>query len=80
MTKSILKPIVFGAILGTILFFTGPLLFIILILKFIFTPFRSFKSGFPNFAFAEKIRNMSDEEFSNFQSKMNQRNCKNFSC
>ncbi|MBK8627910.1 MAG: hypothetical protein IPN86_20820, partial [Saprospiraceae bacterium] len=39
MTKSVFKPIIGGALLGTFVFFTGPLLFIVLLLKFIFTPF-----------------------------------------
>ena len=86
MNKSILKTIVGGILLGTVVFFTGPLLLIILVLKFIFTPFgmgrrmafggfgaRGFGGpgmGGPRFAFADKIRNMSDEDYTFFKSKM----------
>ncbi len=85
MNKSILKTIVGGILLGTVVFFTGPLLLIILVLKFIFTPFgmgrrmafgnfghRGFGGpgmGGPRFAFADKIRSMSDEDYTSFKSK-----------
>jgi hypothetical protein len=39
MNRSILKTFVGGILLGTVVFFTGPLLLIILVLKFIFTLF-----------------------------------------
>jgi len=82
MNKSILKPIIGGALIGTLVFFTGPLLFIVLLLKFIFTPFgmgrarvgRGFSPmGMPPFAFAEKIRSMNDEEFALMKEKMQNR-------
>ncbi|MBK6340073.1 MAG: hypothetical protein IPI52_00645 [Bacteroidetes bacterium] len=83
MNKSILKPIIGGALLGTFVFFTGPLLFIVLLLKFIFTPFGmgrarmigqfSPEMGMPPFAFAEKIRSMNDEEFNAMKEKMKSR-------
>lgn len=82
MTKSVLKPIIGGALLGTFVFFTGPLLFIVLLLKFIFTPFgmgrakmagRFSPMGVPSFAFAEKIRAMNDEEFNVMKEKMQNR-------
>lgn len=82
MNKSVLKPIIGGALLGTFVFFTGPLLFIVLLLKFIFTPFgmgrmmmanRFSPMGRPPFAFAEKIRAMNDEEFSTMKEKMQNR-------
>ncbi|HHH52820.1 MAG TPA: hypothetical protein ENK91_04120 [Bacteroidetes bacterium] len=73
MKKSKLKSIIGGVLLGTFIFFTGPLLLIIFTLKFIFTPFgmrrmmwRNTRMGMPSFAFAEKIRNMSDEQFNEF--------------
>ncbi|GAA3508545.1 hypothetical protein GCM10022393_19970 [Aquimarina addita] len=79
MKKSIFKPIIIGILLGAFVFFTGPLLFVILILKFIFTPFgmgrmmwRNKRMGMPPFAFADKIRSMSDEQFDEFKSQ-NQR-------
>ena len=84
MNKSILKPIIGGVFLGAFVFFTGPLLFIVLLLKFIFTPFGmgrmmmqqrfSGPMGFNpqmRLAMAGKIRNMSDEEFNAFKEKMN---------
>jgi hypothetical protein len=84
MTKSVLKPIIGGALFGTFVFFTGPLLFIVLLLKFIFTPFGMGRArfgsrfspmgmGMPPFAFAEKIRAMNDEEFSAMKEKMQNR-------
>jgi hypothetical protein len=82
MTKSVLKPIIGGALLGAFVFFTGPLLFIVLLLKFIFTPFgmgrarmggRFSPMGMPPFAFAEKIRAMNDEEFNAMKEKMQNR-------
>ncbi len=82
MNKSMLKPIFGGMLLGALVFFTGPLIFIVLLLKFIFTPFgmgrmmmaRRFSGmGMPPFAFADKIRSMSDEEYTTYQSKMKER-------
>lgn len=92
MKRSILKSILGGVVLGTILFFAGPFLFFFLLavftLKFIFTPFgwgrmmmaqgywgHPFRYGMgrPAFAFADKIRNMSDEEYGQFQEKMKNR-------
>jgi hypothetical protein len=84
MNKSILKTIVGGILLGAVVFFTGPLLLIILVLKFIFTPFGMGRRidfggcgprggpgmGGPRFAFADKIRSMSDEDYTSFKSKM----------
>jgi hypothetical protein len=84
MTKTVLKSIIGGAILGTIVFFTGPLIFIVLLLKFIFTPFGMGRlsmagrfspmgMGMPPIAFAEKIRAMNDEEFNTMKEKMQNR-------
>lgn len=82
MKNLLIKPVIGGALLGTFLFFTGPLLPIVLLLKFIFTPFgmgrlgsrRQFSQvGMPPFAFAEKIRGMNDEEFNAFKEKMQNR-------
>lgn len=85
MNKSILKSILGGALLGTLIFFTGPLIFIVLLLKFIFTPFgmgrmmfAGHRGGFgrmgmPPLAFADKIRGMNDEEFNSFKEKMQTR-------
>lgn len=82
MNKSVLKPIFGGALLGIFVFFTGPLLFIVLLLKFIFTPFgmgrarmagRYSPMGMPSLAFAEKIRSMNDDEYSVMKEKMQSR-------
>jgi hypothetical protein len=84
MKKSILKPIIGGALFGAFVFFTGPFIFIVLLLKFIFTPFgmgRFRMAGryspmgmnMPPFAFAEKIRAMNDEEYNAMKEKMQNR-------
>jgi hypothetical protein len=82
MNRSIVKSVLGGIFLGALIFFTGPLLLIILILKFIFTPFgmgRMMMAGrmgyhhMPPFAYASKIRNMSEEEYSAFETKMKNR-------
>jgi predicted membrane protein len=88
MKKSIIKSLLAGIIAGALIFFTGPFLllftFIVLTLKFIFTPFgmgrMMMMGGYGHlghwrhsYAFADKIRNMSEEEFSQFQNRMNAR-------
>lgn len=92
MNKSIFMPIIGGIALGAFIFFTGPFLLIVLLLKFIFTPFgmvrmgRGFGAGpfYGNpqmrFAMADKIRNMSEEDYNSFNEKMNDRsgNCEKF--
>jgi hypothetical protein len=92
MNKNVLKPILGGILLGAFVYFTGPLLLIVFLLKFIFTPFgmarmgRGFVAG-PmgfnsqmRFAMADKIRNMSEEDYDSFKEKMNHRfgNCQRF--
>lgn len=86
MKKSILKSLFAGIIVGALIFFTGPFLllltFIVLTLKFIFTPFgmgrMMMMSGYGqgyrrhSFAYAEKIRNMSEDEFSSYRNSMHQ--------
>ena len=80
----VLKLVVGGIILGTVLFFAAPFILIVMILKFIFTPFglsrmmmyRRFGNHFimepeMKFSMAEKIRNMSEEEFDTFKNRMN---------
>ena len=89
MTKSILKSLLAGSLIGALLFFTGPFLFLfifaVLTLKFIFTPFgmgrMMMMRGYGNpgfgkhsFAFAEKMRNMSDEEYASFRNRMSNYN------
>jgi len=84
MKQSIFKSIAGGVLLGAFVFFTGPLLPVILILKFIFTPFGMgrargrFSMSGPGFTgmeggsrlgFTDKIRSMSDEDYAAFKSK-----------
>jgi hypothetical protein len=84
MNKSIFKPIIAGALLGAFVFFTGPLLLVVLLLKFIFTPFGMWRMrgyggmgygrmGMQPLAFADKVRGMNEEEYNDFQSKMKDR-------
>lgn len=84
MKKSVIKPIIIGSLLAAFVFFTGPLILAVLLLKFIFTPFGmgrmmmanrypSMRMGMPPFAFAEKIRGMNDEEFGALKEKMQNR-------
>lgn len=83
MNRSIVKSVLGGIFLGALIFFTGPLLLVILILKFIFTPFgigrmMMVRGGWghhhmPPFAFASKIRNMSDEDYAAFEARMKNR-------
>lgn len=89
MKKHVLKPVIGGLLFGTLVFFAAPLLVIVLLLKFIFTPFGMGRMmwyerfGGPagyhpgmRYAMAGKIRNMSDDEFAAFTEKMNRRfNC-----
>ena len=89
MKQSIFKSIIIGIVLGAFVFFTGPLLPIVLLLKFIFTPFgmgriggRGRKGGprlgfagmgegsgpgVSRLGFADKIRSMSDEDYTAFK-------------
>lgn len=86
MKKSIFKSILGGAVLGAVIFFTGPLILVVLLLKFIFTPFgmgrmmfanrgKGFgRMGMPPLAFADKVRNMSEEDYNSFTAKLQERN------
>ncbi len=92
MKRNVLEPIIGGVLLGALVFFMGPLLFIVLLLKFIFTPFGMGRmamrgryagpKGFNpkmRFAMADKIRSMSDDEFASLKEKMNNKfDCKKF--
>ena len=90
MTKDVLKPIAGGILLGVILFFTGPLLLIIILLKFIFTPFGMGRmmmhhrfgghyAYYPEMrlASADKIRGMDEEEYLSFKERMGSSYCGN---
>lgn len=88
MNNGIIKSIIAGAIFGAIVYFTGPLIFIfffaVMVLKFIFTPFGMGRMmmmngmhhhgmGRPPMAFAEKIRNMSEEDYASLKERMQNR-------
>ncbi|MBL7773044.1 MAG: hypothetical protein JNM95_09295 [Chitinophagaceae bacterium] len=82
MNKSVLKSVLGGIAFGAIMFFAGPFILLILLLKFIFTPFGMGRMMYRHhgdwrgmrgmrFAMADKIRSMSEEEFTEFKNKMN---------
>ncbi|MBL7753810.1 MAG: hypothetical protein JNM44_04975 [Chitinophagaceae bacterium] len=79
MNKHLLKAILGGMLVGTVLFFAGPFIFIVLLLKFIFTPFGMGRamayrgSRGMSFAMADRIRTMSDEAYQQYREKMQQR-------
>lgn len=85
MKRTIFKPILAGIALGALFFFAGPLILVVLLLKFIFTPFGMGRRGYgwrggPFFgghemqwAFAEKLRSMNDEEYNRYKSEMQER-------
>lgn len=70
-----------GIIAGTLLFFAGPFILAIMLLKFIFTPFgmgrmmmgHHFHGMQHSLAFADRIRTMNEEEYTSFKTKMNER-------
>lgn len=82
MNKSVLKSVLGGIAFGAIMFFAGPFILLILLLKFIFTPFGMGRMMYRHhapwpgrssmrFAMADKIRSMSEEEFNQFKNNMN---------
>ena len=80
MKNSILKTVIMGAIFGALLFFMPFFLLGLLVCFGIFGMLMRRRMlymgyGFHQFAFADKIRNMNEEEYQNFKSKMSQRNC-----
>lgn len=80
MNRSFFKPLLGGIVTGALLFFAGPFIAAILLLKFIFTPFgmgrmmmgHHWHGRHFSFAFADKIRNMNEEEYTSFKTKMNE--------
>lgn len=83
MNTKIFKSILMGVAIGALFYFLAPFIFIILLLKFIFTPFgmarmsmfshrkyRYGRPGFgPRFEMADRIRNMNDDEYLSFKEK-----------
>lgn len=77
MTKSILKTVLFGALMGAAIFFMprliiGMFIFFAIMRLFMFGRMRRY--GHYQFAFADKIRGMSEEEYSQFKNHRMQ-NC-----
>lgn len=80
MKNSILKTVVMGATFGALLFFM-PFFFLGIMVCFaIFgmmmrRRMRHMGYGFYQFAYADKIRNMNEEDYQKFKNHMNQRHC-----
>lgn len=84
MEKTVFKSIVKGVFFGALIFFAGPFLLFVFLLKWIFTPFGmgrmawmqhrygtgNFMHGRPSLAFADKVRSMNDDEYTAFKDKM----------
>ncbi len=83
--KSILKSIAVGILIGALAFFAFKLIitfFIIGAIMSLFARRRFSRQGFgpgrfggPRFAFADKIRNMDEEEYNAFKSNFENRGC-----
>jgi hypothetical protein len=76
MTTTILKSILAGAIFGTITFFAFKVILFFIVCGLLMKLFfgrrnRHFRGGLPmhKFAFADNIRNMSEEEYHAFKDK-----------
>ena len=80
MTKSILKTVVFGSLVGAALFFmpkflVSIFLFCVLIRLLVGRRMGHGRFNRYQFVYADKIRNMNDEEYSEFKNKMETRSC-----
>ena len=80
MKNSILKTVVMGAIFGALLFFMPFFLLGMFICFGIFGMLMHRRMhhmgyGFHQFAYADKIRNMNEDEYQNFKSKMSRNHC-----
>ncbi|WP_296151065.1 hypothetical protein [uncultured Flavobacterium sp.] len=85
--KSILKSIAVGILIGALAFFAFKLIITFFIIGGIMSLFarRRFsrqgfgpgKFGGPRFAFADKIRNMNDEEYNSFKANFESSRCRN---
>lgn len=84
MNRSIFKPIVFGVMFGAAAFFVPfflvKVIFFFMIISFIFRMFwwtgRGHHMNY-HMAYADKLRNMSEEEYAAFKSKTGRGNCCN---
>ena len=80
MKKSIVKPIVVGILIGALAFFAPLFILFFLIIAVIMKLFfwRRHGKGYykeRRIAFTDKIRNMSEEEYSDFKTKMEDCHC-----
>lgn len=83
MNRSIVKPIVFGILFGTAVFFVPFLvvrtIFLFMIIGLVFRLLWWGKGGrhrqHYHLAYADKIRNMSDEEYAAFKAKAGHHHC-----
>jgi hypothetical protein len=80
MKNSILKTVVMGATFGALLFLMPFFLLGLFVCFGIFgmmmrRRMHQIGYGFHQFAYADKIRNMNEDEYQHFKSKMSQRNC-----
>lgn len=80
MKNSILKTVVMGAIFGALLFFMPFFLLGLFICFSIFGMMMRRRMhhmgyGFHQFAYADKIRNMNEDEYQHFKSKMTKHSC-----
>ncbi len=80
MTKSILKTVVFGSLVGAALFFMPKILvsiFLFFVLIRLLVGGRMGHGRFNKyqFVYADKIRNMNEDEYSEFKNKMEARSC-----
>jgi hypothetical protein len=86
MKRNFFKPVFAGMLIGTLLFFAGPLILLVLLLKFIFTPFGMHRLYRPAYAssyrgwmhrdglwqMADKLRAMDDSTYQQWKDeKMN---------
>jgi hypothetical protein len=80
MKNSILKTVIMGAIFGALLFFMPFFLLGLFVCFGIFGMMMRRRMhhmgyGFHQFAYADKIRNMNEDEYQNFKSKMSRNHC-----
>ena len=91
MINSILKAIVIGILAGTTIFFMPKFLvsaiILLIVIKLLFGRgrrhmyhhrFGRHRFGDHRFAFADKIRSMNDDEYSEFKNQFGNRDCNNF--
>ena len=84
MNRSIFKPILFGVLFGTALFFAPffllKIIFFIVLISFLFRIFFWRRGGWNhyrhyNLAFADKLRGMSEEQYAEFKNNFNHTCC-----